>query len=89
MFYLPECSNGTYGQNCSGVCGQCDGGMSCDTVTGECTTGCEPGWTRVLCDTGKTELRSYRLYNTPIHIIQYTLYSLTYQTTCTSMLNVH
>ena len=62
MFLSSVCSNGTYGQNCSGICGQCDGGMSCDTVTGECTTGCKPGWTGVLCDAGKLITKLYPMF---------------------------
>ena len=47
-----ECSNDTYGNNCTGVCGSCFEDMSCDHVTGECVSGCDAGWNGPLCNIG-------------------------------------
>ncbi|KAK3606132.1 hypothetical protein CHS0354_010761 [Potamilus streckersoni] len=45
-----ECVIGTYGQNCSSLCGMCVDGAACDVVTGNCTVGCESGWQGPKCD---------------------------------------
>ena len=45
MFYIVECSHGSYGYNCNE---SCDGCISdyCDKEHGVCTdtSGCKPGW---------------------------------------------
>ena len=51
--YIIECSDGSYGQDCSGSCGSCAGGnAACNHVDGTCAGGCGPGWTTGLCDQG-------------------------------------
>ena len=47
------CSSGYYGLNCNNTCGLCRDQQACDHVNGTCLTGCEPGFTRELCITGK------------------------------------
>ncbi|XP_046579431.1 uncharacterized protein LOC124287019 [Haliotis rubra] len=46
-----ECSNGTYGQNCSKRCTDrnCAGNSPCDHVTGSCVPGCKVGWMGTDC----------------------------------------
>lgn len=38
---------------CSGVC---FGDVACNRTTGKCDTGCDIGYTGVMCDTGMTKL---------------------------------
>jgi hypothetical protein len=63
---IAACAAGTYGPNCTGVCGRCKGGATCDHVTGSCPSAeCEPGWKQTTdqkCDTGIFE-RTYHLLN--------------------------
>ncbi|XP_046542692.1 scavenger receptor class F member 1-like [Haliotis rubra] len=47
-FHLP-CDGGTYGDNCTDVCGHCRFGLACDSDSGECPHGCQTGWTGSLC----------------------------------------
>lgn len=37
------CSNQTYGQDCSSVCGKCINGETCHHVSGFCPHGCSEG----------------------------------------------
>jgi hypothetical protein len=45
MFYVVECSHGSYGYNCNESCDGCLSD-SCDKEHGVCTdaSGCKPGW---------------------------------------------
>jgi hypothetical protein len=45
MFYIVECSHGSYGYNCNESCDGCLSD-SCDKEHGVCTdtSGCKPGW---------------------------------------------
>ncbi|XP_061186966.1 scavenger receptor class F member 2-like [Saccostrea echinata] len=46
-----ECGSGTFGQNCTQLCGQCkDGVGNCDHVTGVCSNGCAEGYIGNKCD---------------------------------------
>ncbi|GFS22210.1 receptor-type tyrosine-protein phosphatase kappa [Elysia marginata] len=57
-FSGPMCTQrcfGSYGRNCSTLCGKCLNGTVCDTRNGHCKLGCEPGFTSSdssvkLCD---------------------------------------
>ena len=50
--FLTECSGGTYGADCAGLCGNCLYGGDCDKRTGNCTSGCNPGYYGSLCTEG-------------------------------------
>ncbi|XP_048256555.1 receptor-type tyrosine-protein phosphatase alpha-like isoform X1 [Haliotis rufescens] len=43
------CSFGTFGVNCTGVCGQCLDLNACHHDNGTCLTGCSDGWTNHAC----------------------------------------
>ncbi|WAQ98172.1 MEGF6-like protein, partial [Mya arenaria] len=43
------CDNSTFGQNCSGQCGQCMDNVTCDVIDGTCEDGCAPGWLLDTC----------------------------------------
>ncbi|XP_067679832.1 receptor-type tyrosine-protein phosphatase alpha-like [Haliotis asinina] len=43
------CSFGTFGANCTGVCGQCVDVHGCHHVNGSCLSGCSDGWTDHNC----------------------------------------
>lgn len=45
---FPECSPGTFGENCNGQC-RCDGGSPCDPVSGRCPGECEEGYEGETC----------------------------------------
>ena len=51
--FLKACENGTYGQECKGICGNCLEGNSCSHTNGTCLNGCETGYFGDLCKTGK------------------------------------
>ena len=51
--FLIACENGTYGQECKGICGNCLEGNSCSHTNGTCLNGCETGYFGDLCKTGK------------------------------------
>lgn len=51
-FFL-ECPTGTFGLDCGYNCsGHCIDDIPCDKTTGRCDSGCKPGYTGELCDTG-------------------------------------
>ena len=50
--FLIACENGTYGQECKGICGNCLEGNSCSHTNGTCLNGCETGYFGDLCKTG-------------------------------------
>lgn len=48
---------GTFGPDCVHKCsGVCFGDVACNRTTGKCDTGCDIGYTGVMCDTGMTKL---------------------------------
>ncbi|CAC5383261.1 unnamed protein product [Mytilus coruscus] len=53
---LTECETGTYGSNCSMVCGECKD-IVCDRETGQYLNGCNAGWKgdhcNIKCENGK------------------------------------
>ena len=51
--FLIACDEGTYGQECKGICGNCLEGNSCSHTNGTCLNGCETGYFGDLCKTGK------------------------------------
>ena len=51
VFIFAVCPMGTYGENCTGKCGNCAGNQSCDHMTGKCYGGCEAGFQGDKCDT--------------------------------------
>ena len=51
--FLIACDDGTYGQECKGICGNCLEGNFCSHTNGTCLTGCETGYFGDLCKTGK------------------------------------
>lgn len=62
-FYVSECNDGWYGENCKEQCGQCLNVSECDPVTGHCKA-CEPGYNYTAdgkCQTRKCtiEQRNY------------------------------
>lgn len=62
-----ECPIGTFGSDCGHNCsGHCIDDIPCNRTTGRCDSGCKPGYTGELCDTGlrksiktKLSLKSY------------------------------
>lgn len=51
--FFAACREGTYGINCTKLCGQCADWSDCDSVTGVCKLGCQPGWYGERCDKSK------------------------------------
>ena len=51
--FLVACDEGTYGQECKGICGNCLEGNSCSHTNGTCLHGCGTGYFGDLCKTGK------------------------------------
>ncbi|XP_052765783.1 CUB and zona pellucida-like domain-containing protein 1 isoform X2 [Mya arenaria] len=43
------CDDGTYGQNCSEMCGNCLNNSVCDPVNGSCPSGCDKGFMGLRC----------------------------------------
>ncbi|XP_048255257.1 multiple epidermal growth factor-like domains protein 10 [Haliotis rufescens] len=43
-----KCRTGSFGENCTGECGQCRDD-NCHHVNGTCLTGCNDGWTNLTC----------------------------------------
>lgn len=51
--FFSECPTGTFGSDCVYNCSaHCFGDAPCDRTTGRCDSGCTPGYTGELCDTG-------------------------------------
>ena len=53
LLLLIACDEGTYGQECKGICGNCLEGKSCSHTNGTCLNECETGYFGDLCKTGK------------------------------------
>ena len=51
--FLIACDDGTYGQDCNGICGNCIEGNSCSHTNGTCLNGCDTGYFGDICKTGK------------------------------------
>ena len=49
---LTECHSGTYGQDCTEICGACVDKKPCHYVNGTCMNGCERGYQGMQCKTG-------------------------------------
>ena len=47
-----ECEGGTFGQDCTEVCGNCLGGESCHHINGSCLNGCDSGYEKIYCTKG-------------------------------------
>lgn len=58
-----ECDDGTFGTDCSGVCGHCHRGAQCDKSTGMCASGCAPGYEGIYCNKSKISVNMYRKRN--------------------------
>jgi len=65
IFWFSACANGTYGQNCNGMCSHCLNNQPCNRIDGRCEQGCEIGYTGVKCDTGRSYKYLNNLYSTP------------------------
>lgn len=52
------CDDGTFGTNCSNVCGHCNKGQACDKETGVCPNGCDSGYIGVHCKESKVSVFS-------------------------------
>ena len=50
-----ECEGGTFGQECTEVCGNCLGGESCHYYNGTCLNGCDSGYEGINCTKGYLE----------------------------------
>ncbi len=50
FLFFQVCQNGTYGENCTGVCGHCLGGSPCNKTDGACPGGCQHPWIGTRCD---------------------------------------
>ena len=55
IYSLLECQHGTYGINCSGLCGHCSDLSECSRIDGSCLTGCDNGYHGRLCDKGNSK----------------------------------
>lgn len=52
--FIPECTNGYYGNDCINHCsGNCDLTSRCEKSTGQCDDGCIPGWRGIICNQSK------------------------------------
>ena len=51
-FLFSECDNKTFGQECTGVCGNCLENEPCHHINGSCLHGCDPGFNGLKCDQG-------------------------------------
>lgn len=54
FFFLKECNDDYFGQNCRERCNETC--KSCNKTTGVCDNGCHPGWEGLYCQQGKTYL---------------------------------
>lgn len=51
IFFLLECLDGTYGENCSNECGiNCE--VVCEKIDGTCSS-CKPGYEGSMCTKGR------------------------------------
>ena len=73
--FLIACENGTYGQECKGICGNCLEGNSCSHTNGTCLNGCETGYFGDLCKTGKYLNNENFLFHFLIEVCVSHLYS--------------
>lgn len=55
IYSLLECQRGTYGVNCSGLCGHCSDLSECSRIDGSCLTGCDNGYHGRLCEKGNSK----------------------------------
>ncbi|KAJ8305552.1 hypothetical protein KUTeg_016097 [Tegillarca granosa] len=47
-----ECSEFTFGADCSGRCGRCLNASRCNSINGSCPLGCADGWEGEFCEKG-------------------------------------
>lgn len=52
FYFFVECTEYTYGTNCTSKCGHCKDGVTCNFVDGSCPDGCQLGWNGDYCQTG-------------------------------------
>ena len=48
-----ECNNGTFGQHCTELCGNCFQSEPCHHVNGTCRNGCDEGYQEDTCTEGR------------------------------------
>lgn len=51
--WFTACDVGTYGENCSTLCGHCFETKQCHHINGTCINGCNSGYHGLLCTDGK------------------------------------
>lgn len=51
-----ECDEGTFGQNCSSVCGHCLDKKQCNNINGTCPNGCDSGYQGSHCTEGSSNV---------------------------------
>ena len=56
------CENGTFGQDCTQICGKCVGDKPCHHIDGTCMNGCDPGYKGNLCTEGCLSNTSLCIY---------------------------
>ena len=49
LCFFTECDNGTFGKNCTELCGNCVEEGQCHFVNGTCMDGCVPGFSGPFC----------------------------------------
>ena len=57
MNVFSECDSNTFGQSCTGVCGNCLEKEQCHHVNGTCLNGCDSGFRGHQCDQGCTQYK--------------------------------
>lgn len=51
-FFVSECLDQTYGQECQQICGNCKNKEPCHHVNGSCPDGCDNGYYGNKCNLG-------------------------------------
>lgn len=57
---VKACGNGTYGPDCSVLCGHCLNQNDCHYVNGSCLTGCNTGFQGKFCNSSKFAENCFR-----------------------------
>lgn len=53
FLYDTACSNGTFGNDCTELCGHCKNYTYCHHINGSCLDGCKPGYIGDFCNLRK------------------------------------